>query len=110
MSAFDRKDVYTRVTDRVIADLEQGLRTWLKSWSGDHAAGSITRPLRHNGLPYRGMNILLLWGEAMAKGYAAPLWMTYRQSQELGGQVRKGEHGSLVVYANSITRTEMALT
>jgi antirestriction protein ArdC len=52
------------------------------------------------------MNILLLWGEATAKGYAAPIWMTYKQAQELKGQVRKGEHGSLVVYANSITKTE----
>src|SRR6202023_3424515 len=50
--------------------------------------------------------ILLLWGEAMAKGYAAPIWMTYQQAEELGGQARKGEHGSLVVYANRITKTE----
>jgi antirestriction protein ArdC len=106
MSTFDKKDVYTRVTDRIIADLEQGVRTWLKPWSAEHAAGRITRPLRHNGTPYRGMNILLLWGEAETKGYAAPIWMTYKQAQELGGQVRKGEHGSLVVYANTITRTE----
>jgi antirestriction protein ArdC len=42
-------------------------------------------------------NILLLWGEAVAKVYAAPIWMTYKQAQELGGQVRKGEHGSHVV-------------
>lgn len=103
---FNRKDVYTRVTDRIVADLEKGIRSWMKPWSVEHTAGKISRPLRHNGTPYRGMNILLLWGEAMAKGYAAPIWMTYRQSQELGGQVRKGEHGSLVVYANSITRTE----
>ena len=106
MSTFDKKDVYTRVTERIIADLEQGVRTWLKPWSAEHAAGRITRPLRHNGTPYRGMNILLLWGEAETKGYAAPIWMTYKQAQELGGQVRKGEHGSLVVYANTITRTE----
>ena len=68
-----RKDVYTKVTERIISDLEQGIRPWMKPWSGDHAAGRITRPLRHNGTPYRGMNILLLWGEAMAKGYAAPI-------------------------------------
>src|SRR5579863_4319864 len=101
-----RKDVYTKVTERIISDLEQGIRPWMKPWSGDHAAGRITKPLRHNGTPYRGMNILLLWGEAMAKGYAAPIWMTYKQAQELGANVRKGEHGSLVVYANSITKTE----
>jgi len=101
-----RKDVYTRVTERIVTDLEKGVRPWMKPWHADHAAGRITKPLRHNGTPYRGMNILLLWGEAVAKGYAAPIWMTYKQAQELGAQVRKGEHGSLVVYANSITRTE----
>jgi len=42
----------------------------------------------------------------MEKGYAAPIWMTYKQAQELGAQVKKGEHGSLVVYANTLTRTE----
>jgi antirestriction protein ArdC len=78
----------------------------MKPWSAEHAAGRITKPLRHNGTPYRGMNILLLWGEAMAKGYAAPIWMTYKQAQELGANVRKGEHGSLVVYANTISKTE----
>ena len=55
----------------------------MKPWNAEHAAGRITRPLRHNGTPYRGMNILLLWGEAMAKGYAAGIWMTYKQAQEL---------------------------
>jgi len=75
----------------------------MKPWHAEHAAWRITRPLRYNGTPYRGMNILLLRGEAMAKGYTASVWMTYKQAQELGAQVRKGEHGSLVVYANSIT-------
>ena len=102
----ERKDVYTRVTERIIADLEQGVRTWLKPWNAEHAAGRISRPLRHNGTPYNGINILLLWGEAMAKGYAAPIWMTYKQAQELKANVRKGEKGSLVVYANRITKTE----
>ena len=105
-SRFNRKDVYTRVTDRIIADLEKGVRTWMKPWSAEHAAGRVSRPLRHNGTPYRGMNIVLLWGEAMAKGYAAPIWMTFKQALELDAHVRKGEHGSLVVYANSITKTE----
>ena len=105
-SRFNRKDVYTRVTDRIVADLEQGVRTWMKPWSAEHAAGKISRPLRHNGTPYRGMNVLLLWAEAVAKGYAAPSWMTFKQALEFNAHVRKGEHGSLVVYANSITKTE----
>jgi antirestriction protein ArdC len=101
-----RPDVYARVTGKIIADLKQGMRPWLKPWSAEHAAGRISRPLRANGKPYQGVNVLMLWGDATEKGFACPVWMTYRQAAELGGQVRKGESGSLVVYADRITRTE----
>lgn len=99
-------DIYQRVTDQIVAELEKGVRSWLKPWNAEHAAGRITRPLRANGIPYRGINVLMLWASATEHGFAAPLWLTYKQAQELGGQVRKGEKGSLVVYANTITRTE----
>lgn len=102
----ERKDVYSRITDRIIADLEQGVRPWMKPWNAEHAAGRITRPLRHNGQPYNGINVLMLWSAAMDRGYSAPIWMTYKQSAEMGAHVRKGEKGELVVYANTITRTE----
>ena len=101
-----RSDVYTRITNKIIADLEQGIRPWLKPWNADHAAGKITRPLRHNGIPYNGINVLMLWGASVEKGYSCPLWLTFKQALELGGNVRKGESGELVVYANRITRTE----
>jgi antirestriction protein ArdC len=100
------KDIYQRVTDQIVAELEKGVRPWLKPWNADHAAGRITRPLRANGIAYRGINVLMLWAAATERGYSAPLWLTYKQAQELGGQVRKGEKGSLVVYANTITKTE----
>jgi antirestriction protein ArdC len=105
-----RADLYSRVTSRIVADLEQGVRPWFKPWSAEHAAGRITRPLRHNGTPYSGINVLLLWSEAMARGFSAPLWMTFRQALQLGAHVRKGETGSLVVYADRITKTEKADT
>jgi antirestriction protein ArdC len=98
--------VYTRITARIIADLEQGVRPWLKPWSAANTTGRILRPLRWNGVPYQGINILTLWSEAVTRGYASSTWLTYRQAQELGGQVRRGETGSLVVYADRITRTE----
>jgi antirestriction protein ArdC len=101
-----RQDVYTRVTDKIVADLEQGVRPWMKPWNAEHAAGRITKPLRHNGQPYNGINILMLWSAAVSEGYSAPIWMTFRQARELGAHVRKGEKGELVVYANTITRTE----
>lgn len=78
----------------------------MKPWNAQHALGRITRPLRHNGKPYQGINILSLWMEASLKGFAVPIWMTFRQAQELGAHVRKGESGSLVVYANSIAKKD----
>lgn len=97
-----RTDVYRRVTDKIVADLENGVRPWLKPWSGEHASGRVTRPLRHNGTPYNGINILLLWSEAVTRGFSCPTWMTFKQAVELGAHVRKGETGSLVVYANTL--------
>lgn len=105
MTKADRKDIYTRVTDKIIADLEKGVRPWLKPWSGDNLSNRIIMPLRHNGIPYRGINVLLLWGETMDKGYCANKWMTFKQATECGAHVRKGESGSLVVYADTITKT-----
>jgi antirestriction protein ArdC len=102
----NRTDVYSRITNRIIADLEQGVRPWMKPWNAEHAAGRITRPLRHNGIPYKGINVVMLWSASVTKGYACPLWLTFKQTIELGGNIRKGEKGELVVYANSITRTE----
>jgi antirestriction protein ArdC len=100
-----KKDVYSRITEKIVADLEQGVRTWMKPWNAEHAAGKITRPLRFNGKPYAGINILMLWSEAMTAGHNAPIWMTFRQAKELGGHVRKGEHGTTVVYASTFRKT-----
>lgn len=100
------KDVYARVTDRIVAELEQGVRPWLKPWSASNTDGRILHPLRHNGSPYKGINVLLLWGEAIEKGYSSSTWMTYKQAETLGAHVRKGERGSLVVFADRYTKTE----
>jgi antirestriction protein ArdC len=101
-----RRDVYQTITDQIVAELEKGVRPWLKPWNAHHMDGRITRPLRHNGIPYQGVNVLALWMAACAKGYASPIWMTFKQAIDLGGAVRKGEKSSLVVYANLITRSE----
>lgn len=101
-----KADIYTRITNRIIADLEQGTRPWHRPWNAEHAAGKITRPLRHNGIPYKGINVVMLWSASVIKGHACPLWLTFKQALELGGNVRKGERGELVVYADRITRTE----
>jgi antirestriction protein ArdC len=101
-----KTDVYQTVTDKIIASLEQGVRPWTKPWSAGNAESRIVLPRRGNGVPYRGINILMLWGASIDNGYASPFWLTYKQAQEKGAQVRKGEKGSLVVFASSMTRTE----
>lgn len=99
-----RVDVYATVTDKIIARLEQGARPWAQPWAS--GSGGIARPLRANGQPYRGINVLMLWAEAESKGYASPYWLTFRQALQLGAHVRKGEHGSMVVYADRFKKTE----
>jgi antirestriction protein ArdC len=105
-----RTDVYQRITDKIVTQLEQAVRPWMQPWSAAHTEGRIVRPRRFNGLPYNGINVLMLWSAAMEKGYTAPLWMTFKQALEFNAHVRKGETGSLVVYADNITRTETDAT
>jgi antirestriction protein ArdC len=101
-----RMNIYARITDRIVADLEKGVRPWMQPWHSTNVIGRVTRPLRHNGLPYSGMNVLLLWSEAIARGFANPMWMTFKEALELGGAVRRGETGSTVVFASRFTKTE----
>jgi antirestriction protein ArdC len=101
-----KSDLYQRITNQIVADLERGVRPWMKPWSAEHGEGRVVRPLRSGGIPYRGINVLLLWRASITNGFAAPTWMTFRQANELKAHVRKGEQGSLVVYADRMTRAE----
>jgi antirestriction protein ArdC len=101
-----RPDIYTSITNRIVEQLEAGTRPWLKPWNATHAAGRVSRPLRHNGQPYSGINIVVLWMTAEMSGFTSPFWLTFKQAQELGGHVKKGEHGSQVVYASTFKKTE----
>ena len=96
-------DPYARITGRILEQLKQGVRPWTKPWSAEHLNGRVTRPLRATGEAYQGINVLLLWMEAVAAGHPSPTWMTYRQAQAFGAQVRKGERGCPVVYFGATT-------
>ena len=98
-----RPDIHARITQQIVSQLEAGVRPWTRPWS--HSA-SVSRPLRHDGTPYNGINVVLLWGEAADRGYTRSTWMTFRQALALGAHVRKGERGATVVYANQIVRDE----
>ena len=101
-----RTDVYSTITNRIVALLEAGTKPWTQPWQAGHAAGPVSRPLRATGEAYAGVNTLILWSFALERGYASPIWMTYRQAQALGGQVRKGEQSAPVVYAGELQRCD----
>ncbi|MFG1466362.1 zincin-like metallopeptidase domain-containing protein [Xanthobacter sp. DSM 24535] len=94
--AHDRADVYTRITAEIIAAIEAGTGEWRAPWH--HDGTSTARPTNVvSSKRYRGVNTLALWAAAMAHGYPEGLWGTYRQWQEIGAQVRKGEQATTVV-------------
>jgi antirestriction protein ArdC len=85
--------IHRMVTDRMIAALERGTVPWHKPWNAaDGRPTSMT-----TGQPYRGVNVFLLGLTAAEEGYRSRYWGTYRQIAQLGGQVRRGEHATLVV-------------
>jgi antirestriction protein ArdC len=98
--------LYQRITDQIIAELERGVLPWHKPWNSQNLSGRVQLPLRYSGERYRGINVISLWMAAAAFGFTSPFWMTYRQAQELGGQVRKGEKGSLVVFTGTMTKQD----
>ena len=91
-----RQDTYQAVTADIVAAIEAGTPPWQPRWDG---GSQSVLPLRVCGTPYRGINVLALWVAAERRGHCSPHWMTYRQAQELGGQVRKGEKACKVIKA-----------
>lgn len=99
-----KRDCYSEITNAIIADLEKGVRPWVKPWEGGDAIPR--RPLRITGEPYRGINILLLWSAAHRRQYRSGYWLTYQQAIHQGGCIRKGEKSTTVVFSGTLTRTE----
>jgi antirestriction protein ArdC len=100
-----RQDLASRFSNQILVMLDKGVRPWAQPWqNGD--TSRILRPLRANGIPYGGVNTLMLWLSANAHGFTNPSWMTYRQAAMLGGHVMKGEHGTPIVYASTLTKTD----
>ena len=95
----EKASLYQEVTDKIIAELEQGRVPWVQPW-GRAKAGLGLPANAATGRRYSGVNILILWGAVIEHGFAAQAWLTFRQALALGGNVRKGEHGTTVCYAD----------
>jgi antirestriction protein ArdC len=98
-----KRDLYAEVSSRIIAELEAGAAPWIKPWSATAGANTPCNALRNR--PYSGCNIVLLW-MAQAAGYRTPRFLTFKQALELGGNVRKGEHGTKIHFVKQLERRE----
>lgn len=95
------QDVCDQITADIIAELEKGVMPWSQPWVG---GGIPKMPRRHTGQRYRGINILILWSKADKRGYKSPFWMTFQQALEYGANVKKGEKGTQIVFANRVSK------
>ena len=103
-SGRDRTSLYQDITDKIIAELEAGRVPWVQPWGSAAAKASLAMPKNAaTERRYSGVNVLILWGAVIERGFTAQSWLTFRQALGLGGNVRKGEKGTTVVYADRFT-------
>jgi len=94
-SGQDRTSLYAEITDKFIAELEAGRVPWVQPWGTSAAKAPLAMPTNAaTQRRYSGVNVLILWSAVIERGFAGQRWLTFRQALSLGGNVRKGEHGT----------------
>ncbi len=96
-----RASLYDEITDKIIAELEAGRVPWVQPWGTAAARAPLAMPKNAStARQYGGINVLILWGAVIERGFTGQSWLTFRQALSLGGHVRKSERGTTVVYAD----------
>ena len=97
----DRTSLYQEITDKIIAELEAGRLPWVQPWGTSAVQAPLAMPKNAaTQRRYSGINVLILWGAVAQHGFPGQSWLTFRQALSLGGNVRKGERGTTVVFAD----------
>ena len=100
-SGSGRTSLYDEITGKIIVELDAGRVPWVQPWGSAAAKAPLAMPKNAaTGRFYSGINVLILWGSITENGFPCQRWLTFRQALGLGGNVRKGEHGTTVVYAD----------
>ena len=94
--------LYESVTNSIIADLENGVAPWTKPWKNGNTGGIMPMNAATK-RSYNGINIPILWHAQLSRGYPTASWMTYKQANEIGGQVRGGEKSTHIVFTKKLT-------
>src|SRR3984893_8173071 len=98
-------ELYEKVTNQIIADLEKGAVPWTRPWKGGNS-GSVMPINAATRRYYTGINVLILWSARDEHSYPSPQWMTFKQALDKGAYVRKGEKGTPVIFAKKLTFNE----
>ncbi len=88
VSLSHHSNVYQIITEQIIRQLESGVAPWHKPWTTELPKNLVSKR------QYRGINVFLL----ASLGYGSAYWLAYKQAIERGGNVRRGEHGTKVVF------------
>src|SRR5208337_3859183 len=100
-SGSGRTGLYDEITGKIIAELESGRLPRVQPWGTAAAKAPLALPKNAaTGRAYSGVNVLILWGSVIEHGFPSQSWVTFLQALSLGGNVRKGERGTTVVYAD----------
>ena len=95
----DRNSLYQEITDKIIAELEQGRLPWVQPWANTAPRSACRKTQRPAALTL-GVNILILWSAVAERGFTTQHWLTFRQALKIGAHVKKGEKGTTVVFAD----------
>ena len=107
LSGSDRTNLYDDITGKIIAELEAGRIPWIQPWGTAAAKAPLAMPQNASThRRYSVINILILWGAVIEHGFTGQSWLTFRQALGLSANVRKGERGTTVVYADRFTSEE----
>lgn len=101
MAKTAKPDIYKTVSEKIASLIEKGDLPWQKRFE---TGAPLQQPLRHHGVPYQGINTLLLWAAAMERGFTSPYWMTFKQAKEMGASVVKGAKSEIVVYVGRVEK------
>lgn len=101
MTVKNKLSTYDRVANQILAALDEGVIPWQQPWASPEGQLSLS-----TGKAYRGINPFLLGVTAMSRGYENPYWLTYKQAQQRGGQVRKGEKATTIMFWKRVVAEE----
>lgn len=81
--------VYEIITQQIIDQLKNGSIPWKNPWQcSEYPKNLISKK------EYKGINVLIL----ISRDFQSPYWITYKQAKELGGNVKKGEKSTMVIF------------